>query len=396
MENMEQRKKLLVTASTFPRWEGDTEPRFILDYSVAMNQFYDVTVLVPAAVDAKDNEVINGVKIKRYHYFPVKKWETLCYPGAIVPRIKEKRIRVLLVPFLILSLWFHLLILLPKYDIVHAHWLIPQGIVQSFFKKPYIVTGHGGDISSFNKSIIKTLKKKCMENAKSVIVVSKYKEQELKQHFPDVKCELISMGVNTGFFAKENNYRENYFGQKNKKVVLFVGRLAEIKGVEYLIRALEDKKDIMLAIVGDGPLRKKLEEETLNIKCDVKFLGSKNHDELKNIYASADVLVVPSISDNKGAQEGLPTVIMEAFASKLPVVATNTGGISDVVISGKTGILISQKNEEDIKKAVEKILRDTEFREKVVSNAYEKVQEYDYGTIAEKYNKLIKGKIDDE
>lgn len=121
MENMRQKKKLLITASTFPRWEGDTEPRFILDYAVAMDRFYDVTVLVPAAVGAKDSEVINGVKIKRYHYFPVHKWETLCYPGAIVPRIKEKKIRVLLVPFLIVSLWFQLLILLPKFDIVHAH-----------------------------------------------------------------------------------------------------------------------------------------------------------------------------------------------------------------------------------------------------------------------------------
>lgn len=267
--------------------------------------------------------------------------------------------------------------------------LIPQGIVQSFFRKPYIVTGHGGDISSFNKSIIKILKKKCMKNAKSVVVVSKYKEKELKQHFPDVKCELISMGVNVDFFEKEINYKENYFGQKDKKVVLFVGRLAEIKGVEYLIRALKEKENLLLVIVGEGPLRKKLEDGTTDAKCDVKFLGSKNHNELKYVYASADVLVVPSISDNKGAQEGLPTVIMEAFASKLPVVATNTGGISDVVISGETGILISQKNEEDIKKAVEKLLRDTEFREKVVSNAYEKVQEYDYATIAEKYHELI-------
>lgn len=387
---MEQKKKLLVTASTFPRWEGDTEPRFILDYAVAMNRFYDVTVLVPAALGAKDNEVINGVKIRRYHYFPIHQWETLCYPGAIVPRIKEKKIRAFLVPFLLLSLWFHLLILLPKYDMVHAHWLIPQGILQSFFKKPYIITGHGGDISSFNKSIIKTLKRKCMKNAKAVVVVSKYKEQELKSNFPDVECELISMGVNIDFFEKERNYKENYFGQENKKVVLYVGRLAEIKGVEYLIHALKDNKEVLLVIVGDGPLRKKLEDETRNICCDVKFLGSKSHEELKTIYASADVLVVPSISDNKGAQEGLPTVILEAFAAKLPVVATNTGGISDIVVSEKTGILISQKNEGDIKNAVEKLLTKVEFRKTVVDNAYEKVKEYDYSTIADKYSKLIK------
>ena len=131
-----QKKKLLVTASTFPRWTGDTEPRFVLDLASYMTDEFDVTVLVPAVPGAEEREVLDGVKVIRYHYFPVHKWETLCYPGAIVPRIREKKVRALLVPFLFISLYFHLWKLLPDYDIVHAHWLIPQGIMQSFFKKP--------------------------------------------------------------------------------------------------------------------------------------------------------------------------------------------------------------------------------------------------------------------
>lgn len=88
---IQKKKKLLVTASTFPRWEGDTEPRFVLDLSSHMTDEFDVTVLVPASPGAKDTEVMDGVKVIRYHYFPIHKWETLCYPGAIVPRIKEKK-----------------------------------------------------------------------------------------------------------------------------------------------------------------------------------------------------------------------------------------------------------------------------------------------------------------
>lgn len=98
---MQVKPKLLVTASTFPRWEGDTEPRFILDLSKALLEYFDVTVLAPAYPGAKTKEVLEGVKVIRYHYFPIHKWETLCYPGAIVPRIKEKKIRALLVPFLL-------------------------------------------------------------------------------------------------------------------------------------------------------------------------------------------------------------------------------------------------------------------------------------------------------
>ena len=149
-----KKKRLLVTASTFPRWEGDTEPRFILDLSKAMQKYFDVTVLVPSAPGTKRKEKIEGVRVIRYHYFPIHRWETLCYPGAIVPRIKEKKIRVLLVPFLFIGLWWKLFRILPQYDVVHAHWLIPQGIVQAFFKKQFIVTGHGGDVMSLNQGCL--------------------------------------------------------------------------------------------------------------------------------------------------------------------------------------------------------------------------------------------------
>lgn len=101
---------------------------------------------------------VEGVNVIRYHYFPIHRWETLCYPGAIIPRIKEKKIRGILVPFLFIGLWKKLLFELPKYDFVHANWIIPQGVIQSMFSKPYIVTGHGGDVMELNIGIFKALK----------------------------------------------------------------------------------------------------------------------------------------------------------------------------------------------------------------------------------------------
>lgn len=103
------KKRLLVTASTFPRWKGDTEPRFVLDLCKYLAEWFDVTALVPYAPGAEEKEILERVTVIRYHYFPIHKWETLCYPGAIVPRIKEKKIRLLLVPCLFLALYFQLL-----------------------------------------------------------------------------------------------------------------------------------------------------------------------------------------------------------------------------------------------------------------------------------------------
>lgn len=383
-----RKKKLLVTASTFPRWKDDTEPRFVLDLASHMTDEFDVTVLVPAAPGAKNREVLEGVQVIRYHYFPVHKWETLCYPGAIVPRIKEKKIRALLVPFLLLSLYFHLWKILPEYDVVHAHWLIPQGIVQSFFKKPYIVTGHGGDVVSLNKGIMRKLKVRCLKKARHVTVVSEYLKGRVQELVPEIEPEVISMGVDTRKFGRQ--YRvENYFGQGDKKVVLFVGRLAEKKGVAYLIEAMK-QIDALLVIVGNGPLRKTLEEQAEQVGKDrIRFLGEKTHEELKKIYASADIFVAPSVTAKDGGQEGLGLVLLEAMASGLPVVASKSGGITQIIKDGENGLLCEEKCVWQLAENICALLNDECLYKKIAENGNRTVKAYDYVQTTEKYMQII-------
>lgn len=386
---IQRKKKLLVTASTFPRWEGDTEPRFVLDLSSHMTDEFDVTVLVPASPGAKDTEVMDGVKVIRYHYFPIHKWETLCYPGAIVPRIKEKKVRILLVPFLFISLHLKLWRILPEYDIVHAHWLIPQGIVQSFFKKPYIVTGHGGDVTSLNKGIIKKLKVRCLKKASHVTVVSNYLKERVEElaNYEIEEPSVISMGVDTSKFGKQ--YRvENYFNQGDKKVVLFVGRLAEKKGVTYLIEAMKSV-DAILVIVGDGPLHDKLVEQAKEQGNKIRFVGSKTHEELKTIYASADIFVAPSIVAKDGDQEGLGLVMLEAMASGLPVVASRSGGIGEVIIHNKNGLLCEEKNSRQLAYMINKVITDKELACGMSKNSLLTVNRYDYKNISQKYKMVL-------
>lgn len=382
-----QRKKLLVTASTFPRWEGDTEPRFVLDLCAHMTNEFDVTVLVPAAPGAKSREHLEGVEVIRYHYFPVYKWETLCYPGAIVPRIKEKKIRVLLVPFLFISLYCHLLRLLPKYDVVHAHWLIPQGIVQSFFKKPYIVTGHGGDVTSLNKVIIKKLKVRCLKRASHVTVVSEYLKSKVQELTPELEPSVISMGVNTEKFGKQY-YVPNYFGQGDNKVVLFVGRLAEKKGVTYLIDAMR-RVDAKLVIVGDGPLRNVLQEQAKDMGQKVCFLGSKTHDELKTIYASADIFVAPSVTAKDGDQEGFGLVMLEAMASGLPIVASNSGGISQLIHDRVNGLLCDERDVKGLSEHINNLLTNQKLYNYITDFGAKTVKHLDYSQISQRYLNII-------
>lgn len=382
------KKKLLVTASTFPRWEGDTEPRFVLDLCKCMAERFDITVLVPWAPGAREREILEGVEVIRYHYFPVHKWETLCYPGAIVPRIKEKKIRIMLVPFLFMALYYQLFRRLSSYDIVHAHWIIPQGIVQSLFRKPYIVTGHGGDVTSLNKGIMRKLKIRCLKRAQHVTVVSDDLKMRVNDLVPGLEPSVISMGVDTSKFGRQYAV-ENYFGQNGKEVVLFVGRLAEKKGVTYLIEAMK-AIDAVLVIAGDGPLKETLMEQARDQGDKIRFIGAQTHDQLKIMYASADVFAAPFITAADGDKEGLSVVVLEALASGLPIVASGVGGVGELLDDRETALLCEEKSIEQLKESILEVLQDGELAARLRENGAELVKQYDYKEIAVKYVKAMK------
>lgn len=382
-------RKILITASTFPRWEGDTEPRFILDYAKAMTKYYEVHVLVPMAPGAKKEEKMEGVYVHRYHYFPIHKWETLCYPGAIVPRIKEKKIRAFLVPFLLLSMWRSTKKYSKMVDLVHAHWIIPQGIVQAGIKgTPYIVTGHGGDVTGLNMWPMKMIKRRALRNACAITGVSNYICEKLRTIYYEADPVMISMGVDISKFSpqKEN---DKYFTH-DKKNVVFVGRLAEKKGVTYLIEAMKDV-DARLFIIGNGPLEVSLKSQVnvKNLQDRVFFLGSKSHDELPEILASADLFVAPSIVAKDGDQEGLPVSIMEAMASGVPVIAGISGGTKDIVLDGLNGFVVEVTDVDALALRINQILKDDSLRRKMSVEAIETSRKFSYEVIASKYSALF-------
>lgn len=381
------KKKLLMTASTFPRWEGDTEPRFVLDLAKSLLPYFDVTVLAPDCPDAAKTETLEGVKVLRYGYFPLRRFETLCYPGAIVPRIKQKKSRALLVPFLVVSLWAKLLCIHRDYDVIHAHWLIPQGIVQSCFSTPYLVTGHGGDVTSLNSGILKALKRRCLQKAGAVTTVSSHLQGVLQQLCPEKNADILPMGCDTTVFSPSKRV-ENYFGQNGKKVVLFVGRLAEKKGVTYLIEAMK-QVDALLVIAGDGPLRESLQRQAAPLADKVRFVGSKTHEELQLLYPSADVFAAPSVQAKDGDIEGFGLVFLEAMASGLPVVASRSGGIPDLVHDGENGLLVEPGNPAALAAALTRILRNESLRRQFVTAGLHTAKENDYTVIGHRYSELL-------
>ena len=181
---------------------------------------------------------------------------------------------------------------------------------------------------------------------------------------------------------------------KPRKTVLFVGRLAEKKGVKYLIEAMQ-WIDAELLIAGDGPLREALVQETARLKLTdkVRFLGAMSHEELPRVYASADIFAAPSVTARDQDKEGFGLVILEAMASGLPVVASRSGGITDLIQDGWNGLLAEEKDSRDLAVNINRLFTEPELYSKLVENMKDTVQKYSYTQVGKAYAEIIRSSM---
>ena len=223
------------------------------------------------------------------------------------------------------------------------------------------------------------------------------------------KDEFIKMGVNKNKIIKLNvppnfvihtedkklleSFRKK-FVDPSKIIVLFCGRLVERKGVEYLIKAMNNVKqnNVHLIVVGGGELLHELNELTnsLNLKNRVTIYGRASEKELGLFHDISDIFVCPSIVDSNGITEYLGLVIPEAMESGLPVIATSVGGIIDTLKNEKNGLIVPPNNPEAIAKAIQRIIFDGELKRKIVENSKLTVKEFAPSTIAQKYYEIFK------
>ncbi len=167
----------------------------------------------------------------------------------------------------------------------------------------------------------------------------------------------------------------------------FSGRLVERKGVSVLLEAwgklAKDHQDVLLVIVGGGPLEKKLKDQSreLGIEENVKFFGFVNN--IGDYLAATDIFVFPSF------QEGFPNSVLEAMACGIPVISTKIGGVVDVIRDGENGLLVEPGNVNQLADALKKLISDAEYASTLGKNALKTVREnYDINVIANKYVKL--------
>ncbi|MHC1716414.1 MAG: glycosyltransferase [Candidatus Dojkabacteria bacterium] len=240
-----------------------------------------------------------------------------------------------------------------KFDIIHAHFLWSSGYVAmklaEEYNVPFVVTGHGYDVYSLQQKgrFWKEILELIVEKADKIITISSFNKKHLeKLSKGSNKIEIIHNGFSSSLFypMEKNKAREELHIDKNKKVCLIVGNLIELKGHEYLIKAFsllpKGFNDVVLYVVGGGPLQSKLECQVRKLKLNgrINFVGIKPHSELVKWMNSADLFLISSLV------EGGPVVLLESLACGVPVVGTKVGIIPETITTAKYGIICKTKD----------------------------------------------------
>ena len=300
------------------------------------------------------------------------------------------------------------------FDIVHSNGLSAFSLGQKVVSSPRVVTIHHlerttlkvleaslldrvrnlkGDIG-----ISPLIEPLCIKRADRIIAVSQFTKQDIMDAFaiPDSRIEVIYHGVHPEdyVFPEEAKVKiRSTLGINSQPMILFVGGLAPRKGVDILLRALPQvlrEMEVKLVLAGSGNQRDYQQlAQALGISDKAIFLGRVPDNTLRLLYSSCDLFVLPS------RLEGLGIVILEAMAAGKPIVATNVGGIPELIESGQNGILVEADEEGKLASTIVNVLSDNSLARVIGENNIQKVREhYSWEVAAQKaehlYNDLMK------
>lgn len=359
------RPTVLVLASTYPRWPGDPEPGFVHELCRRLLADFDVIALVPDAPGANPSGKLDGVEVIRYRYAP-RRLQTLVNNGGIATNLKLSPWKWLLVPLFILGQYLAARRLLRqrRVDLVHAHWLIPQGVIaRQLCRKasiPFLVTSHGGDLFGFQGRMLNALKRQVASACAAMTVVSSAMKEEvarLQLHPPSV--HVLPMGVDM-----HERFVPDPAIERDSDSLLFVGRLVPKKGLRHLLDALPAvlarRPATILTIAGFGPEEAALRTQAhrLGIADNVRFLGATSQSDLPGLYQRASLFVAPFIRDISGNQEGLPVVLMEAIGCGCPALVGEVAGIHDLLGDQAVGICFQPGDSNLLAAAILAVLED--------------------------------------
>ena len=315
--------KVVVLTTSYPRFPGDAAGHFVADAVEHLRERgVDVDVVSPA----------------QFRHFGI------AYGAGVVGNIRARPWLVLAVPAMVAAFARAARRAARDADVVHAHWL-PSGIVAALTGRPYVVQVWGTDVDLARR--VPWLARAVLRRARLTIAASSALADAARAlGARDVR--VIPSGVDI----------PNEVGEEAEPPhVLFVGRLSPEKGIRELVAAADG---MPLVVAGDGPLRSEIPNA----------LGFVPHEQLGDLYARAAVVACPS------HREGFGVACLEAMAHGKPVVASDVGGLRDLVVDGETGIRVPPGDVRALRAALERLLADGDLRRTLGTHARERAAHY--------------------
>jgi colanic acid/amylovoran biosynthesis glycosyltransferase len=293
---------------------------------------------------------------------------------------------------------FHREIRTIRPTLIHAHFSQNATTILSFSRKariPLIVTLHGSFetapplklIKGLNSFLYVARRGGLWRYASAFLCVSEFvRSKALEFGFPAQKLCVHYIGIDTAYFSPTNESRD-------RNLVLFTGRLAEKKGCEYLLRAIqivhEQRPATRAIIIGDGELRQHLERLNQELGVRAEFLGEQPSISIRDWLRRASVFCGPSVTAASGDMEGLPMVLCEAQGVGTPVVSTYHAGIPEIVRHQQTGLLAEERDYHQLARHILRLLTSEDTWAEYSRNGRDLVKrEFDLATQTEKLEQV--------
>jgi glycosyltransferase involved in cell wall biosynthesis len=398
-----QKPKALIVSTTFPLGADDTgTARFVYDLAEAFSEYFEVWALAPHHPGAARRERLGRVNVVRFPYFRPTSAQRLADGRGMMANFREGLLPKLQAPFLFLFLflnvWYWGRKLKPA--LVNPHWVLPAGLCVAAARPPgkRILMCHAAGVFLLKRlPFRRSLGRFIVGAMDRVFSSSKFIADNLDEAADTESGALaVGPGVHTARFERKlnrNDAKVRLGFNADEPLLLFVGRMVEKKGITYLIKAMPSVAKafptVRLVLIGGGPLQEEMAAKTraAGLNGNVTFAGYKSHDALKEYLWAADYLVVPSVVDASGETEGMPTVILEAFAAGCPAVGSKVNGIPELITESETGFLCDPRDAASLADALVRALSTDPAP--LGKRAVEVAKRFDFSKVAETYYKTV-------
>lgn len=365
--------RVLMLATRVPVRSGDGTPSFILDSALALPEIR-FTIVAPRSPGSARVERHGHVEVRRFGS-SLSGWRSLS-SDAIMPQLARQPWRwwqalALSASMILAAIREHQRL---RPDVVHAQWIVPSGVVAAIlgmlFRTPYIVTSRGADAFTMPHKGIEAVRRSVIRRSSVFLAVSTEILQRFEAFAP--RSGHLPSGVDFDGWSARVGVR-----RPEPHRLLFVGRLAEKKGLEVLFRALVGVEKATLRVAGDGPSRRGLESlaDQLDLSERIQFLGRCDRARIAEEYRTASCIVIPSVVASDGDREGTPNVLGEAAASGVPIVASATGGIRDLVVHDVHALLSPAGDFEGLANNLRRLLEDESLAGRIAQAARSTLRE---------------------